>query len=205
LTESAPQKYPFCAFSYRHCSDHLDIATPLTRQEQERKSTTEGSKSGDGDRVCHNPDAYYMDWVRKLIARTAERIERQENVTRINFRRSDMLVLSRKLGEKVVLGNGITLTVVEVRGKRVRLAFGAPDEVHILRAEIACRHAEPAGGDGLADLRPRVAREMSTDHMDEIVRLIAAIVDVLLEAAQSDLRRSPSFAWPPSFQDGDKP
>jgi carbon storage regulator len=61
-----------------------------------------------------------------------------------------MLVLSRKLGEKVVLGNGITLTVVEVRGKRVRLAFDAPDQVHILRAEIACWHDEPAGVNGLA-------------------------------------------------------
>jgi sRNA-binding carbon storage regulator CsrA len=33
-----------------------------------------------------------------------------------------MLVLSRKPGEQVALGNGITLTGVEVRGDRVRLA-----------------------------------------------------------------------------------
>ena len=38
-----------------------------------------------------------------------------------------MLVLSRKPGEQVVIGDGITLTVVEVRGGRVRLAFDAPD------------------------------------------------------------------------------
>ena len=49
-----------------------------------------------------------------------------------------MPVLSRKPGEKVVIGNGITLTVVEVRGNRVRLAFDAPDEVRILRGELAC-------------------------------------------------------------------
>jgi carbon storage regulator len=49
-----------------------------------------------------------------------------------------MLVLSRKPGEKVVVGNDITLTVVEVRGDRVRLAFDAPDQVRILRAELAC-------------------------------------------------------------------
>jgi carbon storage regulator len=54
-----------------------------------------------------------------------------------------MLVLSRKPGEQVVLGNGITLTVVEVRGDRVRLAFDAPDQVRILRAELACRQGEP--------------------------------------------------------------
>jgi carbon storage regulator len=49
-----------------------------------------------------------------------------------------MLVLSRKPGEKVVIGNGITLTVVEVKGNRVRIAFDAQEQVSILRAELAC-------------------------------------------------------------------
>ena len=62
-----------------------------------------------------------------------------------------MLVLTRKPGEKVVIGNGITLTVVEVGGNRVRLAFDAPDQVHILRSELVCWHDESAGGDGLAE------------------------------------------------------
>ena len=63
-----------------------------------------------------------------------------------------MLALSRKPGEKVVIGNGITLTVVEVQGDRVRLAFDAPDQVRILRAELAGRQGEPldAGPDGRA-------------------------------------------------------
>jgi carbon storage regulator len=58
-----------------------------------------------------------------------------------------MLALSRKPGEKVVIGNGITLTVVEVRGDRVRLAFDAPDHVRILRAELACRQGESLDAD----------------------------------------------------------
>jgi len=58
-----------------------------------------------------------------------------------------MLVLSRKPGEKVVIGHGITLTVVEVRGDRVRLAFDAPDQVRILRAELAGRQGEPLDAD----------------------------------------------------------
>jgi carbon storage regulator len=66
-------------------------------------------------------------------------------------RRSNMLVLSRKPGEQLVIGNDITLTVVWVRGNRVRLAFEAPDQVRILRSELACRQVEPAGGDGLAE------------------------------------------------------
>ena len=58
-----------------------------------------------------------------------------------------MLVLSRKPGEQVVLGDGITLTVVEVRGGRVRLAFDAPAQVRIRRAELARRQGEPPDAD----------------------------------------------------------
>jgi carbon storage regulator len=61
-----------------------------------------------------------------------------------------MLALSRKPGEKVVIGNGITLTVVEIRRDRVRLAFDAPAQVRILRAELACRQGGPLNA-GLDD------------------------------------------------------
>ena len=47
-----------------------------------------------------------------------------------------MLVLSRKAGEKVVIGNGITVTVVAVTGNRVRVGIDAPDQVRILRGEL---------------------------------------------------------------------
>jgi carbon storage regulator len=58
-----------------------------------------------------------------------------------------MLVLSRKPGEQVVLGNGVTLTVVAVRGERVRLAFDAPAQVRIRRAELAPSPEGPAHAD----------------------------------------------------------
>ena len=63
-----------------------------------------------------------------------------------------MLALSRMPGEKVVIGNGITVTVVEVHGNRVRVGIAAPDHVRILRGELACREGEPAACDGPADL-----------------------------------------------------
>ena len=47
-----------------------------------------------------------------------------------------MLVLTRKPGEAIVIGNGITVTVVEVKGERVRLGFSAPLEVTIHREEL---------------------------------------------------------------------
>jgi carbon storage regulator len=47
-----------------------------------------------------------------------------------------MLVLSRKRGEKVVIGKDITLTIEEIRGNRVRISIDAPDQVRILRGEL---------------------------------------------------------------------
>ena len=35
-----------------------------------------------------------------------------------------------------IIGNGITITLVEVQGNRVRVGIDAPDQVHILRAEL---------------------------------------------------------------------
>jgi carbon storage regulator len=47
-----------------------------------------------------------------------------------------MLVLTRKAGEKIVLDGNIIMTVVEINGNRVKVAFEAPDEVVILRGEL---------------------------------------------------------------------
>ena len=47
-----------------------------------------------------------------------------------------MLVLSRKPGEKVYIGNNITITVVEIKGNRIRLGIEAPGNVPVLRAEL---------------------------------------------------------------------
>lgn len=47
-----------------------------------------------------------------------------------------MLVLSRKECERVNIGTAITITVVEIRGNRVRLGFEAPEDVPIAREEL---------------------------------------------------------------------
>ena len=47
-----------------------------------------------------------------------------------------MLVLSRKKGESIVIGNNVTLTIVEVRGDRVRVGVDAPKEVPVHRREV---------------------------------------------------------------------
>ncbi len=47
-----------------------------------------------------------------------------------------MLVLTRKPGEKIFIGDNVSLTVVEVKGDSVRIAVDAPREVKIYRGEI---------------------------------------------------------------------
>jgi carbon storage regulator len=47
-----------------------------------------------------------------------------------------MLILTRRIGETVVIGNDITVTILEVRGNHVRVGFNAPKTVAVHRAEI---------------------------------------------------------------------
>ena len=54
-----------------------------------------------------------------------------------------MLVLSRKVGEQVFIGDDVCVTVVAVQGEKIRLGFTAPREISIHRKEIYRRiHAD---------------------------------------------------------------
>jgi carbon storage regulator len=47
-----------------------------------------------------------------------------------------MLVLTRKQGEEIIIGDNIRLTVLAVRGNRVRLGIAAPSDLSIQREEL---------------------------------------------------------------------
>lgn len=47
-----------------------------------------------------------------------------------------MLVLTRKLGEVIRIGDSVTVRVLEVRGHQVRLGVEAPPEISIFREEV---------------------------------------------------------------------
>jgi carbon storage regulator len=47
-----------------------------------------------------------------------------------------MLILRRKVGEKIVIGDGIVVVVTRVSGARVTLGIEAPPAVHIVRGEL---------------------------------------------------------------------
>jgi carbon storage regulator len=47
-----------------------------------------------------------------------------------------MLILSRKVNEKVVIGEDITVSIIEVRGDQVRIGIDAPKKVKVFRQEV---------------------------------------------------------------------
>jgi len=47
-----------------------------------------------------------------------------------------MLVLTRRQGERICIGDDIEISVVAIRGSRVKLAFSAPKHISIKRQEI---------------------------------------------------------------------
>jgi carbon storage regulator len=64
---------------------------------------------------------------------------------RISFsydnRENPMLVLSRKLGEKIVIGDNIVVTVVKIDRNQIRIGIEAPHDVPVYREEIAPQRA----------------------------------------------------------------
>ena len=52
-------------------------------------------------------------------------------------RESKMLVLSRKLGEKIVIGDNIVITVVKIDRNQIRIGIEAPQNIPVYREEIA--------------------------------------------------------------------
>ena len=69
-----------------------------------------------------------------------------------------MLVLSRQRDESIIIGDNIVLTVVDIRGDKVRLGIDAPKEIPVHRQEVydaiqreAARAAEEAAEQGADD------------------------------------------------------
>ena len=54
-----------------------------------------------------------------------------------------MLVLSRKVGERILIGDDVTITIVRINGGGVRVGIEAPPEMMVVREEL--KNAMPAG------------------------------------------------------------
>lgn len=63
-----------------------------------------------------------------------------------------MLILTRRVGETVMIGNDVTVTVLGVKGNQVRVGVNAPRDVAVHREEIfeRIKREEHDGGSGSA-------------------------------------------------------
>lgn len=85
-----------------------------------------------------------------------------------------MLVLSRKVGERIHVGDNITIEIRRIAGNRVTIALGAPRDVRILRGELerAAREFQD----------PSAESDVHDDHLTEAkpcVPLTANRVNIL--------------------------
>ena len=62
-----------------------------------------------------------------------------------------MLILTRRVGETVMIGNDVTVTVLGVKGNQVRIGINAPKNVAVHREEIYERIKREQQGDSQGD------------------------------------------------------
>jgi carbon storage regulator len=70
-----------------------------------------------------------------------------------------MLVLSRKVGERIHVGDNITIEIRRIAGNRVTIALGAPRDVRILRGELERAAREFRDPDGEHTAHESLAKE----------------------------------------------
>lgn len=95
-----------------------------------------------------------------------------------------MLVLSRKPNEQLIIGDGITITVLGVRGAAIRIGIEAPPEVPIRRAEVAPLPHTPRPP---RPPRPRPRRESGSNPAEPMLAVACRPLAMKLLA-----RRAPS-------------
>ena len=63
----------------------------------------------------------------------------------------DMLYLTRKIGDSIIINDDIEVTVVDVRGKSIKLGLTFPEDVSVYRHEVYERIQAEKAGEGASD------------------------------------------------------
>ena len=89
-----------------------------------------------------------------------------------------MLVLSRKVGQEIVVGDNVRITVTKISGNRVTLGIDAPDHVRIIRGElepIVCSFEEEYEGESTAGAEQVDVLAQTVPLMNEVEATIPFI------------------------------
>ena len=64
-----------------------------------------------------------------------------------------MLILTRRIGETLIVGNDVTVTILAVKGNQVRIGINAPKNVAVHREEIyeRIKQERQSGSEGMPD------------------------------------------------------
>ena len=79
-----------------------------------------------------------------------------------------MLILARKVGQSIMIGEDVEITVIEVRGEQVRLGINAPKNVSVYRKELLDQIAAE-------NLRAAGTVDIASEHLEEILEEAKAI------------------------------
>ncbi len=94
-----------------------------------------------------------------------------------------MLVLARKIGERVLIGEEVEITVLSVRGEQVRIGIAAPAAVNICRAELADQvsrenAAAARGASVMRGASPELKRARRATDKDSMTEMRRGVRDV---------------------------
>ena len=78
-----------------------------------------------------------------------------------------MLVLTRRLGETIVIGDDITIKIVDIHGKQIRIGIEATKEISVYRGEIYDRIMQE---NKAAAEAANVQNETITDNMRQLLQ-----------------------------------
>ncbi len=99
----------------------------------------------------------------------------------------EMLVLSRKKNESIIIDDKIVITVIEIRGDKVRLGIEAPREVAIHRSEV--RDAIAASEVAIAQIQEEPLSPQDSKEPSQIVEVTAtAIPESVMSASDAVVR-----------------
>lgn len=106
-----------------------------------------------------------------------------------------MLVLTRKQQEKICIGNGITITVLKMKGKTVRLGIDAPAEVKVIRGELRFddkpsdeSKASPVENTASAPLPPSQTRVRESNWVNDASAVLSRVSRSESEKLRGPLR-----------------